>query len=190
MLKMYPVVISRVRRLIKSVVVGVIELQRLLSRSGRDFSPRPLSLINYWMRRSGVHVKNSSQIERTIMQRGNRFAISGMPFLAALLVFSAAIGLYRFGDGANAVGIFSYSILAIWGLICWRGADRTCLDEGYWLAASGMPFAVVSYFIGPLPRNVCIILATILAVGTAIEFMVRDDADLRKLAKDFRTPRA
>ncbi len=134
-------------------------------------------------------MKQSEKLVREVLQRTNLFAITGAPLFSTLLVALAGTGLYRPSDGGSAVVIVSYSVVAIWGILCFRGAVRTCLNEGYWLAASALPFAVVSYFIGPLTDNVCIILATILAVGTAIEFVVRDDADLHKLVKDFRTSR-
>lgn len=126
---------------------------------------------------------------REVLQRTNRFAISGAPLLAILLVILVAADLYTFDHANRIVALVCYSVVFLWGLICYRGAIRTSLDEGYWLAASWLPFTAVSYFIGPLPASVCIILAAILAVGTAIEFVARDDADIRKLINDFRTPR-
>lgn len=126
---------------------------------------------------------------REVLQLTNRFAISGAPLLAILLVILVAADLYTFDRANRIVALVCYSVVAIWGLICYRGAIRTCLDEGYWLAASWLPFTAVSYFIGPLPASVCVILATILAFGTAIEFVARDDADVRKLVNNFRTPR-
>ena len=134
-------------------------------------------------------VKESENLPQEFFKRTNLFAISGAPLFAILLVVLAVAGLYEFRGAARAVVIFSYAAVAFWGLVCYRGAVRTCLDEGYWLTASVLPFVAVSYFVGPLPATVCVILATILLVGTAIEFVARDDADLKKLVNDFRRSR-
>jgi hypothetical protein len=134
-------------------------------------------------------MKESEKLLRTFLTRTNLFSISGVSLFATLLVVSAVAGLYEFRGAARAVVIFSYAIVAFWGLVCYRGAVRTCLDEGYWLTASTLPFVAVSYFFGPLPTTVCVILATIHVTGTAIQFVARDDANLQKLVNDFRKSR-